>query len=544
MTSQRVTAEGSPERLLLRAAVAEDPAAREAYRGWRALQEVEELDWPAHQILALLADRLEPGDDRVARRIHRVARMTWLKTQMLLARAEPALRDLRAAEIPVMLCKGVAVLEHTAWRVEQRPMGDIDVLVRPANASRAAEILREAGFACPHLPADPATSDIYSQLHALPFTDSVGAVIDLHWHLLHGGLHPRADDAFWDQARPAQLKSVECLVACREDVLLQIMAHGKEHTPTHAMLWIADAALLLRQQEPFDWGRLTRQAREQRIAAQIADGLRELEEFVPALVPRRVARGLRWRPTVALAPPPARTGYEGSGEGPLPPGMLRRQADELNEWVRRNVAPATRVGPSAVRAMLAERWGLQSVADVPRHAVWVASGRAALTARLRGRAAAAPGAPSVAVPGVLGFLSGEPGHAALAGGWWQPAGEHGMWSLGSEAGLRIPLDAPYREELILEIVAVPHLGVTHPQLQVDVFVDGRRLARWGYAGVALEPASRTVRLPADPTRTEINLRFVIRGRMSAFTAREEGDLRPLGIALHSVAISPAQVDAR
>jgi hypothetical protein len=544
LTSQRVGSDGSPERLLLRAAVADDPVARDSYRAWRAVQEVEELDWPAHQILALLADRLEPGDDRVARRIHRVARMTWLKTQMLLARAEPALRDLRAAGIPVMLCKGVAVLEHTAWRVEQRPMSDIDILVRPADASRAAGILREAGFACPHLPADPTTSDIYRQLHALPFDDSVGAIIDLHWHFLHGALHPNADDAFWADALPAHLKSVECVVARREDVCLQIMAHGKEHTPTHAMLWVADAVLLLRHEEPFDWSRLVRQAREQRITAQIAAGLADLEEFVPELVPTRVARSLRWRPSVAFAPPSAQTGYEGSSEGPLPPGRLRREADEFSEWVRRNVAPNARVGPRAVGEMLAERWGLESAGDVPRHAVWVASGRRGLAARLCGPSAAVPAAPSVAIPGELGFLSGEPGHAALAGGWWQPAGEYGMWSLGSEAALRVPLASTCSGELIVEIVAVPYLGPTHPQLQVDVFVDGRRLARWGYAGVVLEPASRTVRLPADPARTELDLRLVIHGRMSPFTAREEAEMRPRGIALQRVAISPAEEESR
>jgi hypothetical protein len=542
LTSQRVSSEGSPERLLLRAAVADDPVARDAYRAWRTMQEVEELDWPAHQILALLADRLEPGDDRVAQRIHRVARMTWLKTQMLLARAEPALREIVAADIPVMLCKGVAVLEHTAWRVEQRPMGDLDILVAPANASRAAAILRDTGFACPHLPADPASSDIYDQLHALPFIDNVGASIDLHWHFLHGALHPNADDAFWAEARPAKLKSVDCLVARREDVCLQVMAHGKEHTPTHAMLWVADVVLLLRNEEPFEWSRLVRQAREQRIAGQIAAGLGELEEFVPGIVPRGVARSLRWRPSVAFEPAHARTGYEGSDEGPLPPGQLRRQRDEFSEWVRRNVAPTARVGPTAVREMLAERWGLQSAGDVPRHAFWVASGRRGLAARLRGRSPAAPDAPALTVPGVLGFLSGEPGHAALAGGWWEPASVEGVWSLGTEAGLRIPLAEPCAEELIVEVDAVPHLGPTHPQLQVDVFVDGRRLARWGYAGVTLEPASRAVRLPPAPGRTEIDLCFVIRGRMSAFTAREDADMRPRGIALRSVAISQADAD--
>jgi hypothetical protein len=526
----------TPEGLLLRAALAPDEAADGAYAEWRERQRVIDLDWPSHRVLALLHARQGEADDDVSIQIGRVVRMTWLKTQMLLAGALPAIRALRAAGVPVMLCKGLAVLHYTSWRIEQRPMDDVDVVVPLADAPAAATILRDNGFACPHLPADPGSASIYAQLHGLPFTNESGAEIDLHWHLLHDSLHADADRDFWTHARPATLRGVACLVPRREDVLLQVLSHGQEITHEHALLWAADAVLLLRSGgATFDWRRLEREASRHRLLPEIADALGVLAELDPGLVPVQVRRRVGRRPSVRLWPRAARGELEPSG--PQPPGRGRRSADIAREWLCRNVAPGRVPTPAQLCRALAETWGLERPRQVPAHALWVLCRRPVAMARLRGRCSPAALEP-VAPPCEIGFMSGEAGARHLRGGWWGYADVEGGWSRGAEAAVAVALIAGARSHrLRLEVEAVPHIGATHPHLAVDVYCDGRRVARWGYSGCEASPQTRSALLPRGGDAVE--LRFVIHGRMSPETARTIADPRPRGIALRKLRLERA-----
>src|SRR5262249_34349650 len=98
--------------LLLRATLGPEPEARDAYARWREQADLATLDRASQRVLSLLAERLDGQDDAIAAKVRRIARFTWLRTQVLLQRTTPAVRALTESGIPVMLNKGAAVLAH------------------------------------------------------------------------------------------------------------------------------------------------------------------------------------------------------------------------------------------------------------------------------------------------------------------------------------------------------------------------------------------------------------------------------------------------
>jgi len=269
--------------LLLRAPLGPDDEARDAYERWRGQTDLATLDTSSQRVLALLAERL--GDQRVdavAAKVKRIARFTWLRSQVLLERTAPAVRGLTESGVPVMLIKGAAVLAHTDWRVARRPMDDLDVAIPRALAREATEALMGCGFQPWFVP----TRAHLDETHAMTFRDAAGEEIDLHWHVLHGSLHASSDDDFWAAAQPAALRDVPCSVLCREDALFQAVTQGREFSETHPLRWAADAAELLRGAPAFDWERVIEQARRHRLTRELRDALDVLADVTAEPLPR------------------------------------------------------------------------------------------------------------------------------------------------------------------------------------------------------------------------------------------------------------------
>jgi hypothetical protein len=469
-------------------------------------------------VLSLLAERLDGQDDEVAAKVRRIARFTWLRTQVLLERTAPAVGALAESGVPVMLIKGAAVLAHTDWKVARRPMDDLDVAVPRALAPQAIEVMRGLGFGSA-LAGDPRQLD---ERHALPFRHPSGAELDLHWHVLHSSLHHDADTEFWAAAEAAEVRGVACQVVCREDALLQACTQGREYSDTHPLRWAADAAELLRGAERFDWDRVVEQAKRHRLGREMREAARVLAEVTGEPVPaaavgggmrRRATTSARWR----RAGGAARRAEESGGDGPLAPTRAERVQDEWLSWVRRELAPGTSLRPTHAALFLKDAWALPRVRNVPfRRTV---------------EDPTPPGAVALRRGDTLGFRHGEAGVANLGAGWWAPD-PHGTWSRAREAVLVLPLADPDDGPFTVTIDLVPFLPPSRPHLEVRV--GGQR---WGFSGTTLADTRRVVRVPAQAGRERIALRLQIRHPLSPLAARYDGDPRPLGVALLGLALA-------
>lgn len=146
------------------------------------------------------ADVLPPGIERslALLALDREYRMRLLQTRL-----EQSLAALNAANIDVMLLKGAALACTTYGSFVARPMRDIDLLVRPAEAIAARTVLLELGWQSdPDIPED----SLYgAHQHLAPLRDASGRGLwlEIHRSLLASG-HPFrfTEEEIWESALP------------------------------------------------------------------------------------------------------------------------------------------------------------------------------------------------------------------------------------------------------------------------------------------------------------------------------------------------------
>ena len=137
------------------------------------------------------------------------------------------------ADLDLIVLKGAALAETVYPSPSQRPFGDLDVLVRAEDASRAFTLLTELGYVC--------DADAWAELeqgrsceanffrHVAPGT----VVVELHTDLLNNPLlrrQVRVDgDGLWKRARPAKLAGQDARVLGPEDQIFHLCLHLAGH---------------------------------------------------------------------------------------------------------------------------------------------------------------------------------------------------------------------------------------------------------------------------------------------------------------------------
>jgi len=225
-------------------------------------------------------------DDPVLGRVRGLVRMTWTRNQLLFRRAAPALEALEEAGIDGLILKGapLALLHYES--VAERPMADVDVLVRPERAAEAMRVLRELGWSPAREPAEA----VIRAHHSHDFHEEGPGQIDLHWFSLW---QSGDDEPLWRAARPVQFAGVPTLAPDPADLLLIVCVHGAPREPEPAFRWVADAAVLIRGGE-VDWSRFEKEAERRELtitaAATLSYLAREFGLPIPASTLTRLSR--------------------------------------------------------------------------------------------------------------------------------------------------------------------------------------------------------------------------------------------------------------
>ncbi|CAN5441799.1 hypothetical protein BH10ACT1_BH10ACT1_33980 [soil metagenome] len=174
------------------------------------------------------------------------------RTADLLDQAGDALRTLSIAGLRVAPLKGIdALLTGRYADPAARTMTDVDLLVDPADAARAAAVLDDLGYRT--APDAPPNS------HQLPAVEAPGRAgsIELHTHLATerwAGVVPAADAL--DAASAASDGSG--LRLTRTDSLTHLVLHAQLHDEAHllgrlALRSLHETALALEADEDVDW---------------------------------------------------------------------------------------------------------------------------------------------------------------------------------------------------------------------------------------------------------------------------------------------------
>jgi hypothetical protein len=439
-------------RLLLRAALVDGDAARDAWREWRALVPFDAIDGASNRLVPLFARRIDDlaPDDPLRRLIVGIYRHAWGRNQLLIRAARPVFDALHERSVPVIALKGAALFGYYGGDWGARPMYDVDVAVPHDRFDAAAAILAAGGWV-PQLGATPAwvRSRGLRRRNGWGYDAPSDARLDLHWHVLNGSLGPRADDDFWAASVPLELAGLAARSLHPADLLLHVVDHGTRDGDSADVQWVADATMILRAAGADVLAdRLRDQARRHSLLGRVRDCLGTVAELLDESVAAEVRDRLdRARPrrieTAITSSRPSRFGRAPS-----------RQLAYFGGGRTSSVAAARNALSARLDTDLGgPTWFVALYAAMGRPALVAALGRRAFGSFVR--TPAPPG--TVALGTDLDLLDPVVADRHAGPGWFRVT-EDGLRALSREARLVLPLPEPVREPMILTVEANGALG--------------------------------------------------------------------------------------
>ncbi|HUK63018.1 MAG TPA: nucleotidyltransferase family protein, partial [Dongiaceae bacterium] len=215
----------------------------------------------------------------------RCAMVAEFEALRLEQRLQETVTALAGAGIEVMLLKGSALAYTTYSSFTDRPMGDLDVLVRPEQARDAWALLQRLGWTWPatRWPAERYTD--HQHLPPLLHADDPSIRLEVHTDLIPDG-HPFRMPALWPVAQTIRLQACTALVPDPLHQLLHLCIH---FAWSHQMQWGAwrtfrDVDALTRGGR-FAWGRFAELARTSRAATICYWALRLARDLAGTAVP-------------------------------------------------------------------------------------------------------------------------------------------------------------------------------------------------------------------------------------------------------------------
>ncbi|MDO8527130.1 MAG: nucleotidyltransferase family protein [Deltaproteobacteria bacterium] len=196
------------------------------------------------------------------------------------------LRALHTARIPVLLHKGIFLMEDLYADIGIRAMTDVDLLV-PQEFLGAAEMqLRRLGF------RQEGSGECWSDPIVL---------VDLHTDLNNTRrfhrLHPNPDRRIrkmWQQAQPYLFEGIPVLVLSMEDQLIALCFHLAFNHHLQGPLWLADIHRFLKKyKNRIDWEKISLLAREYEQTKSVFYSLKYLKENWQTPVPEDILEKLR-----------------------------------------------------------------------------------------------------------------------------------------------------------------------------------------------------------------------------------------------------------
>jgi hypothetical protein len=235
-----------------------------------------------------------------------------------LERVEPVLARLQQAGIPFLMLKGAALNAVLYDGPGLRPMMDVDLLIRLADARRADQVLRNRG--CRPGP-DLVNEDFYPRYYYereyfLPCRPEVK--IDLHVRPFRPLRYARTvpDDALWDQPMQARCGRLTVPIPNVENMLIHLAVHASCHGAAE-LKWLYDLKLWLdRYGDRLDIGLLADKCRTWRLAWPVRLALEQMEGLFGETSPylQRMLNALRsqrvgWRDRMVVTQSPRDASY-------------------------------------------------------------------------------------------------------------------------------------------------------------------------------------------------------------------------------------------
>ncbi len=280
------------------------------------------LDWPhllmlagRHQVTPLLYRTVKEICPRAVpallmRRLHdhyfdNVGRGLFVASQL-----RNLLQRMETDGIEVIPYKGVVIAKHLYGDVGLREFGDIDLLVRERDRSRAVRALDSAGYRAQGFHGD-------TECHFVSGDDRVN--VDLHWRFFRCVGFYFNPEAWWTRRVHKSLfaRDVNCFPD--EELMLILCANATKECWNQSLHSLCDIAEMIRSRPHLNWDRVMREAEQLDLTRMLLAGISLAQQLLGARPPDLIceqiqtdanvsslSKTLRWRLFPQSAPKPDR----------------------------------------------------------------------------------------------------------------------------------------------------------------------------------------------------------------------------------------------
>lgn len=231
---------------------------------WLSTQADILLEAEEHGLIPLLHIHIKTSLDLLSPNIKRELQALYLRHRYANGVRSRVLAEIltkfQAAGIQALVLKGAALAHLVYPEPGLRPMRDMDLLVKKADACRAQSLLAELGFDAP-LPRGPKLPDKHL-LAAKRKTDGLSISVEIHHNLFGAGFPASLDlETLTGPPLAFNLNGITAYTLGYEDMLWHLCCHATQIiTQPLRLIWVADiVGFAERFAAEIDWDRIARQ---------------------------------------------------------------------------------------------------------------------------------------------------------------------------------------------------------------------------------------------------------------------------------------------
>lgn len=226
----------------------------------------------------------------VAEALMATYRTNWIWNRRLRGEQRRIVDAILASGIDVVLVKGVTLAARYYGEIALRPVGDIDVLVRPEDAADCGRILTTCGYT--PLPGREKPTQWHALVNrALAYRGDAGITIDLHWALAslppYVAAFPQAE--IWNCAESLDPSGPSTKRLSTADELRFLCYHYAAQHRDKRLIWLVDIAEILRTlPSTWDWPRFVSDTIARGLATPVAAALDMAQRVLNVKIPAKV----------------------------------------------------------------------------------------------------------------------------------------------------------------------------------------------------------------------------------------------------------------
>ncbi len=275
----------SLHRLMLTLLLDEAETFDEAWSLWQEQVDMENLDYAAFRLIPMLYHRVKEdakGKSRHMARMKGIYRYFYYRNQMLLASVGRAVQALHDHGIEVMLFKGAACALRYYDSIALRPMGDVDMLIRPHQVKEAEAVLEQQGWKKRYQ-----AQEAVQVIHSCDYVDEQKNGLDLHGYALLESLDEKQDERIWDRSEAFFWNGCPVRIMGPEDLVLMGCINGQRDGDSVRLDWIMDV-MVIAHQKNLDWSVVLREASQRHLEETLYESLALIHSLPGHLVDEAV----------------------------------------------------------------------------------------------------------------------------------------------------------------------------------------------------------------------------------------------------------------